>query len=51
VGDKLAVLLDESRPAAGFTAAIVTSVESQEITGFYTLESPYIIADGVVTPL
>jgi hypothetical protein len=47
------VLSDESNAAAGFTEAVVTNVESLDITGFYTpaLESPYIVADGAVTPL
>ena len=47
------MLSDEAKPGSGFTAAVVTSVESLEVTGFYTpaLESPWIIADGVVTPL
>jgi hypothetical protein len=52
-GDKLAVLSKENDPAAGFSAAVVTGVDTVETAGFYTpaLESPYIIADGVPTPL
>lgn len=52
-GDKLAVLTDESNPAAGFTAVAVTGVERLQDEGKYlpALSKPYIIANGVVTPL
>lgn len=61
-GDRLAVILDQSATGsaqpgtqlqAGLVAVVVTKIETVAAKGFYTpaLESPYMIADGVVTPL
>lgn len=53
-GDKLAVLTDESDPAAGFTVVAVTSAAKVAASGMYLpvlKTSPYIIAEGVVAPL
>jgi hypothetical protein len=51
-GDILAVLTDETDPMAGFTAVTVEATATEDAEGLYTplLESPYIIADGVVVP-
>lgn len=51
-GDILAVLTDETNPSAGLTAVIVEATAFEEAEGLYTplIESPYIIADGVVVP-
>lgn len=52
-GDRLVLLADPQNAAAGFFVAAVTAVESVTAEGMYVpaIESPYIVADGVVMPL
>lgn len=52
-GDRLVLLADPQNAAAGFFVAAVTAVESITAEGMYVpaIESPYIVADGVVMPL
>lgn len=53
-GDKLAVLADASNPAAGFTAAVVDSVQPvQDPSGLFlpAISKPFLLVDGVVAPL
>jgi len=52
-GDRVAVLIDEANPSAGFTAATVDKVDHVLRHGTYlpAIEKPYIVANGLVTPL
>lgn len=50
-GDSMPALADAANPAAGFVPVTVTRVEPVMAEGAYAplLESPYILADSVVT--
>jgi hypothetical protein len=52
-GDNLVLLADPANAAAGFYVAAVTAAEAVTAEGMYVpaIESPYIVAEGVVMPL
>lgn len=52
-GDRLVLLANPAKASAGFIVAAVTAAESVVAEGMYVpaIESPYIVAEGVVMPL
>lgn len=52
VGDRILVLAEESNPQSGFVAATVTGISMVNDTSYLpALEKPYMVVEGVVTPL